>query len=63
MHPVSRVASGSLGGVVQARETMFGPLGMQSGRHASGMACVWRQGAACGGLSPAPTPTGRTVAI
>ena len=47
MHPVSRVASGSLGGVVQARETMFGPLGMQSGRHASGMACVWRQGAAC----------------
>ena len=45
-HPVPRVASRSLGGA-QARETTCRPLGMPSACHALGMACVWRQGAAC----------------
>lgn len=46
---------------VQARETTCGPLGMQSAGHASGMACVWRQGLPAEGCPPAPTE--RTVTI
>lgn len=43
------------------QETTCGPLEMQSAGHASGMACVWRQGGCL--LRAVPGPHRRTVMI